>query len=1121
MSMDVGNFLRELGLHQYEAAFRDNGIDIRVLPKLTAEDLKDLGVTMVGHRRLLLESIAALREPTARRVTTGAEALDAAPVGGTQPSSTTEAERRPLSVMFCDLIGSTSLSSRLDPEDLRELIRGYQARVAATIQQFDGFIARYVGDGVLIYFGWPEARETDAERAVRAGLAVAAAVGATSVGGEPLQVRVGIATGLVVIGEAIGSGDSRQQTAVGETPNLAARLQALAGPDQVVIDAATRRQIGGLFECQDLGTVELKGLPAPVPAWHVLSENRTLGQFEALRSGTTPLVGRDEEIELLLRRWAQGKGGSGRVVLISAEPGVGKSRLAEALAERIAAEPHVRLRYFCSPHHQDSALYPVIAQMERAAGFRHDDGAVAKIAKLQAVLADAAPPVADVALIAELHALPSADLAPPLDVTPQRKKDKTFEALLRQLEGLARRQPVLMIFDDLHWLDPSSRELLDRVIERIAAWPVLLLAMFRPEFQPPWTGQPHVTMLTLARLDRRNTAAMVSNVAGNAALPMEIMEEIAERTDGVPLFIEELTKAVLESGAQGAAALGVVPHRASAVPATLHASLMARLDRLGSTAKEVAQTGAAIGREFGFGLLASATDLPEPQLHAALDRLADAGLLFVRGTPPESSYIFKHALVQDAAYGTLLRSRRQGLHARIVATLEDRFPDIVLGQPVLLAQHCAQAGLAEKAVAYWLKAGQQALARSGMREAVTQLRKGLEVLAGLPDSMWRRQQELDLLVALRPALAATKGLAAADVGGALARARTLAGQIDRPEYLVPLSLGQWAFHFMRSEHRLALSLAQQIEKIGEARNTPAARLLGRRAQGLTHCFLGEFVAARDQLERCFGFSDPAHRAVRGALSEDPYAAMLAYLSVTLAYLGYIDQARSRLDQALSEARRLGHSSTLALVLVYANWIDGLIRSPELQRRADELLVLSNEHGFSLWSGWATAFRGRSLSAFGQAQEGLVSLTQGLVAIRATGAVLITPIMLMYTAEAYALLGQLGEGLNCLVDAAEIIDTTEERCHEAELYRVRGELLTAKGDPSAVEPHYRKAIAVAERQSAKLFQLRASTSLARVWRDQGKRTEAHDLLGPIYYWFTEGFDAPDLRDAKALLEQLAP
>ncbi len=420
--------------------------------------------------------------------------------------------------MFCDLIGSTALSAQLDPEDLGEIIRSYQARVAATIKQFDGFIASYVGDGVLIYFGWPQAHELDAERAVRAGLAVAAAVSEAPVAGQMLQVRIGIASGLVVVGEPIGSGDSRQQTAMGETPNRAARLQSLAGPNQVVIDAAIRRQIGGLFECRELGTIELKGLPTPVPAWQVVSENRALGQFEALRSGRTPLVGREEEVGLLLRRWTQAKSGSGKVVLISAEPGGGKSRLAEALAERIAAEPHVRLRYFCSPHHQDSALYPVIAQMERAAGFAHGDTPAVRLAKLQALLAATEPPNEDVALIAELHGLPSADLAPRMDLTPQRRKEKTFEALLRQLDGLARQGPMLMLFDDLHWIDPSSRELLDRVVERVADWPVLLLALFRPEFQPPWVGQPQVTMLTLARLDRRDTAAMVASISGDAAV---------------------------------------------------------------------------------------------------------------------------------------------------------------------------------------------------------------------------------------------------------------------------------------------------------------------------------------------------------------------------------------------------------------------------------------------------------------------------------------------------------------------------------------------------------------------------------------------------------------------------
>jgi len=747
--MDVGGWLRELGLEQYEAAFRENAITAELLPTLTADDLKDLGITLIGHRRQLLNAIAALRSEAvpAEPVVAVSSSAPTDPTGPPGAPETT-AERRPLSVMFCDLIGSTALSAQLDPEDLREVIRSYQACVATTIQPFNGFIARYVGDGVLIYFGWPEAHETDAARAVRAGLAVAAAVCETQASGQPLQVRIGIATGLVVIGEPIGAGDSRQQTAIGETPNRSARLQGLAEPGQVVIDAATRRQIGGLFDCRDLGTIELKGLPEPVPAWQVILENRTLGQFEALRSGITPLAGREEELDLLLRRWAQAKAGSGKVVLIAAEPGVGKSRLAEALAAQIASEPHIRLRLFCSPYHQDSALYPVIAQMERAAGFMHGDAPAARLAKLQVLLAATDPPAEDAALIADLHGLPSADLALPLHLTPQRRKEKTFEALLRQLEGLAQQRPVLMVFDDLHWIDPSSHELLDRLIERLADWSVLLLALFRPEFQPPWLGQPQVTALTLARLDRQDTAAMVASVAGDAALSAEMVAEIAERTDGVPLFVEELTKAVLEAGSQAPATLSATPYPALSVPPTLHASLMARLDRLGSAAREVAQAGAAIGREFGHALLASIADLPEPQVREALDRLTAAGLVFARGPPPEARYLFKHALVQDAAYGSLLRSRRQSLHRRIVAMLEGRFPELVQAQPALVAQHCTAAGLAEQAVVHWVKAAQQAQARSAWAEATAQARKGLEVLSTLPDSPWCSQQELDLQLAL-------------------------------------------------------------------------------------------------------------------------------------------------------------------------------------------------------------------------------------------------------------------------------------------------------------------------------------------------------------------------------------
>jgi len=577
---------------------------------------------------------------------------------------------------------------------------------------------------------------------------------------------------------------------------------------------------------------------------------------------------------------------------------------------------------------------------------------------------------------------------PSVNLTPQRRKEKTFEALVRQLEDLARQQPLLMVFDDIHWIDPSSRELLDRVIERVTDWPVLLIGLFRPEFQPPWTGQPHVTMLTLARLDRHATAAMVTNVAGNAALSPETVADIAERTDGVPLFVEELTKAVLESGAQRAAALSSTPHPALSMPVTLHTSLIARLDRLEPVAKEVAQAGAAIGREFEFVLLAATVDLPESQLCEALDRLTNASLLFIRGTPPQSSYMFKHALVQDAAYGTLLRSRRQRLHTRIAATLEERFPEIVSAQPALLAQHCSAAGLAQQAVGYWLRAGQQALARSAMAEAVAQLRKGLEGLADLPDGPQRQQQELDLRTTLGAALTATKGRSEADLGETLARARALAEQLDRHEYLTPLIVGQWAFRSLRAEHRLALALAEALETRGVTRNDVAAQLLGDLLLGTSRFFLGEFIAARTLLERCTGLADPAHRT-SVELALDPYATMLGSLALILACLGYIDQARSRMEDAMSEARRLGHVHTLAQTLGYANRLAWLIRSP--MAHIEEVVALSTEYAFPHYLGFALACQARQMLARGLAQEGLALMTQGLAEVHVRGGVASTSI----------------------------------------------------------------------------------------------------------------------------------
>jgi class 3 adenylate cyclase/tetratricopeptide (TPR) repeat protein len=1110
--MDVADWLRTLGLEQYRATFLENDVDGRLLPNLTLEDLKDLGITSVGHRRRLLDAIAALR-----RDDSGGPSVAAAPAASPIPDAKAiVSERRPLSVMFCDLIGSTAMSARLDPEDMAEIIRTYHARVTAVIEQFNGFIVDYMGDGVLTYFGWPEARETDAERAVRAGLAIAAAVGTAPVCGENVQVRIGIATGLVVVGEPTGSGNARQQMAIGETPNIAARLQNLAAPNQVVIDAATRRQIGGLFTCEDLGTVELRGLQEPAPLWRVVSENRTVGHFEALRSGATPLVGREEEVALLGRRWEQAKAGSGRVVLISGESGLGKSRLAEALAERIEAAPQGQMRFFCSPHYQNSAFYPIIAQLERTAGFTRDDEESTRLARLQDVLGATQMPAEDIALIAQLHGLATDDHPVPPDLVPRFTKDKTFEALLKRVEGLARQRPLLVIFDDIHWIDPSSHELLDRLIERLAGWPVLLLIMFRPEFQPKWIEQPHVTLLTLRRLGRCDTAAMIAHVAGDSQMPDEAVVEIIERTDGVPLFVEELAKAVLEAGTQAQSALSAVPHPATLVPGTLHASLMARLDRLGPAAREVAQSAAAIGREFDYELLASIIDLPELQLCDALDRLTNAGLLFVRGTRPQASYLFKHALVQDAAYGSLLRSRRQGLHHRIVSALEDRFPVVAADRPARLAQHCMEAGLLDKAAGYWLKAGHQALARSAMTEAIAQLRTGLGVLASLPDSPPRQQQKLDMQMALTSALIAAKGYAAAGLDAICSETPTPAEETHRPEWL---PLVRCTFHYSRAEYRSALPIAQHLEQLGLVKNDTGIQWLGLYLQGCIHLCLGEFVATRALLERCTDLPDPARHPIM-LRSPHLHASMLGYLAVALAHLGFIDQARSRMHDALCGARRIQHTYALTLALNLAQWLNGLIRLPNDDYLL-EIQTLMADHDYSSLRGLTQMSCGGSSIGHGQVQEGLNMLVQGLEDLRATGDCTGMSQRLVMLAVGHTKLGRPAEARVYFDEAKKFIVLTDERFGEAELlHRLPGDYLCSIGDQAGAEHHYQQAIAIAERQCAKLFQLKASTSLARLWRDQGKRTEARELLDPIYNSFTEGFDVQDLIDAKALLDELA-
>jgi class 3 adenylate cyclase/tetratricopeptide (TPR) repeat protein len=1114
---EIRKWLESMGLGQYANAFEANEIGVDLLGQVDDQMLKDIGISIGGHRLRIRNAIAKLAPAPVAEVNLRATTATHEPVAAS-------AERRQLTVMFCDLVGSTALSAKLDLEDLRNVITAYHHCCTEQVERNGGFVAKYMGDGVLAYFGYPQAHEHDAERAVRAGLNLIEAVPKLAThAGSPLQVRIGIATGLVVVGDLIGAGAAREQAVVGETPNLAARLQALAEPGAVVIASSTQRLTGGLFAYRDLGTVALRGFVEDVPVWQVLGAGAAESRFEALRATTTPLVGRDEEIDLLMRRWEQAKRGDGCVVLISGEPGIGKSRIAQTIAERISAEPHTRLRYFCSPHHQDSALYPSITQLERAAGFRREDTSEQRLAKLEAVLSQGTNDLSEaVPLLADLLAIPIGDRYPPLNLTPQKRKEKTLSAQVAQVEGLAARQPVLMVFEDVHWSDPTTHESLDLVVDRVATLRVLVIITFRPEFTPPWIGRPHVTLLTLTRLPLRQRAQMIAQVTSGKALPKEVADQIVDRTDGVPLFIEELTKSVIESGivteaGDHYAAIG--PVAPLAIPTSLHASLLARLDRLAPT-RETAQIGAALGRSFSHELISAVAAMPQHQLDDALAQLTRVELIFRRGTPPDAEYTFKHALVQDAAYSTLLRSRREQIHARIATVLEQQFPEIVAAQPEVLAQHCAGAGLNVKAVGYWLKAGQQAAGRSAMTEAAAQLQKGLDLLVSLPEGPGRQQQELDLQTALGPALMVSKGYAAKDAGETFARASALAEQLDRPDYLIPLIYGQWAYHLVRSEHKTALPLAQKMERTGEARNDIAALLLGQESQGLNLFFLGEFSAARALLEQCHSMSDPECRATCLAQTGLDYgAAMLSHLAVTLTYLGYIDQGRARMNEALSVARQ--HAYTRSLVGVYACEAEWVAGSPQVaQPRAEEMVALSSEHGFPLLLGLGMIFRGWSMTALEQGQEGLDLLTKGLSIVRATGAGIQTPLALILIAETHARLGRPAEGLNFLSEAAHIMETGDERCNEAGLHQLRGDLLQATGNSEAAEQSYHQAIAIAKRQSAKVFELRTATSLARLWRDQGKGAEARGLLAPIYGWFTEGFDTPILKDGKALLDQLA-
>jgi len=1118
--LDIDGWLRRIGLAQYAEMFRANDIDGEMLGRLTNDDLKDIGVASFGHRKKLLEAIAEL-----------AGAVPVSPQPGlVEPKAHDAAERRQVTVMFSDLVGSTALSARMDPEDLREVIAAYQKCVAEAVRRFGGFVAKYLGDGVLVYFGYPEAHEDDAERAVQAGLELIAAV--TSLKTHALlQTRVGIATGLVVVGDLIGSGEAQERGIVGETPNLAARLQGIAEPNTVVIADGTRRLLGKLFELQDLGARELKGITGPVRLWAALRASSVESRFEALHTASlTALVGREEELELLLRRWSRAKTGEGQVVLLSGEAGIGKSRLTAALLESVATEPHTRLRYFCSPQHTDSALYSIIGQMERAAGLAYDDKPQARLDKLDALLAQSSTSIQDAALFAEMLSLPNDGRYPALELAPQQRRQRTLEALVSQIEALTRQSPVLMVFEDAHWTDPTSLEVLGRAVDRIATLRVLLIVTFRPEFDPPWIGRPHVTALTINRLAHRDVDAMIDHVVGNKLIPANIRQDIIERTDGIPLFVEEMTKAVLEAESEGEAQrTAAVPSPALAVPASLHASLMARLDRLGP-AKEVAQIGAAIGREFSHALLAAVARKSEAELGSSLDRLIAAGLLFQQGVPPYATYLFKHALVQDAAYGALLRELRHALHARIAETLESQFAEIAERQPELLARHCTEAGQIEKAAGLWGKAGQRSLARSALVEAAEQLTRALSQIAALPATPALRRQQIKLQVALITPFMHVKGYAAPTTKAAVERARLLIEQAEAlgeppedPLLLFSVLYGFWALSYNAFNGDVVGELAAQFLTLAEKQAARVPLMIGHRLMGSALLLTGDVAESRAHYDQAIALYDPTKdRPLAMRFGHDVGVLILSDRSLALWWLGYPEAALADTDQAVKDARQIGQAATLILALGFVS--PRHIECGDYAKAkalVDELVALADEKGLLYWKPMAMLLQGCLFARTGKASDAVQIITSGLTAYRSMGSTVYVSYFVSHLARAYAELGQFDDAWRCIGEAMTAVETTKERWCEADINRIAGEIALKSPEPDAAkaEAYFERALAVARKQQAKSFELRAATSMARLWRDQGKPQQACGLLALVYGWFTEGFDTLDLKEAKALLDEL--